>query len=132
MSTKVRRNSRIKYPCLEGSVPMQQFKFFDGTDHLYTREDFLNAITGNMVMIAGTGQTDLPFDEAGIKITALFGPTQQRRKHLPLESKKNWQAYLAGFSEKKLTIHYHKHKLNYIQKLLHTHVANKKNTRTKN
>ena len=49
----------MMYPYLGGSVPMQQsLRPFDGTETTYTREDFLNAITANMVMTAGPEQTD--------------------------------------------------------------------------
>ena len=72
------------YPYLGGSVPMQQsLRPFDGNDPTYTTEDFLNAITANMVMTAGPEQTDSRFQKAWIwerisRIqTALIGPAQQ-------------------------------------------------------
>ena len=72
------------YPNLGGSVPMQQsLRPFDGTDPTYTTEDFINAITANMVMTEVQEQTDSPFHEAWIlkRIaliqTALIGPAQQ-------------------------------------------------------
>ena len=46
---------------------MQQFlRLFDGTDPIYTREEFLNAIISNMVMTAGPEQNDSLFHEAWI------------------------------------------------------------------
>ena len=36
---------------------------FDDTDPTYTTEDFLNAITANMVMTEGPEQTDSPYHE---------------------------------------------------------------------
>ena len=63
----VRKNTPVMYPYLGGSVPMQQIlRPFDGTDPTYTTEDFLNAITANIVMTAGPEQTDSPFHEAWI------------------------------------------------------------------
>ena len=55
----------MMYPYLGGTVPMQQSsRSFDGTDPTYTTEDFLNAITANMVMTAGPEHTDSPYHEA--------------------------------------------------------------------
>ena len=83
-SPVVRRNTQMMYPYLGGSVPtLQSLRPFDGTDPSYKTEDFLNAITANMVMTAGPEQTDLPFDETWIlkRIamiqTALIRPAQQ-------------------------------------------------------
>ena len=73
----------MMYPYLGGLVPMQQcLRLFDGTDHTYTTEDFLNAITANLVMTTGPEQTDSPFHEAwnlkriAMIQTALIGPAQ--------------------------------------------------------
>ena len=66
-SLVVRRNVPMMYPYLGGSVPMQQsLRPFDGTDSTYTTEDFLNAITANMVMTARAEQSDSPFHEVWI------------------------------------------------------------------
>ena len=66
-SPVVRRNTQMMYPYLGGSVPMQQsLGPFDGFDPTYTTEDFLNAITANMVLAAGPEQMDSPFHEAWI------------------------------------------------------------------
>ena len=65
----------------------------DGTDPKYTTEDFLNAITSNMVMTAGPEQTDSPYHEPWILKrnamihTALIEPAQQCDSHLSLEKK---------------------------------------------
>ena len=95
-SPVVRRNTHMIYPYLGGWVPMQQsLRPFDGTDPSYTTEDFLNALTANMLMTAGPEQNDLPFHEAWIMKriamiqTALIGPAQQWYSHLTLEIKKN-------------------------------------------
>ena len=105
-SPVVRRNAPMMYPYLGGSVPMQQsLRPFDGTDPTYTTEDFLNAITANMVMTAGPEQTDSRFYEAWIlkriamTQTALIGPAQQWYSHLPLDMKKNWQAFCREFQK---------------------------------
>ena len=105
-SLVVRRNTQIMYPYLGSLVPMQQsLRPFDGTDPTYTTEDFLNAITANMVMTAGPEQTDSPYHEAWIlkRIamiqTALIGPAQQWYSHLPLDIKKNWQAFCREFQK---------------------------------
>ena len=94
------------YPYLGGSVAMQQsLSPFDGTDPTYTTEDFSNAITANMVMTAVPEQTDSPFHEAWIlkRITmiqtALTGPATQWYSHLPLDIKKNWQAFCQEFQK---------------------------------
>ena len=69
----------------------QSLRPFDGTDSTYTTEDFLNAITANMLMTAGPEQTDSPYHEAWIlkRIamlqSALIGPEQQCYSHLQLE-----------------------------------------------
>ena len=42
----------------------QSLRLFDGTDPTYTTEDFLNAISANMVMTAGSEQVDSPYHEA--------------------------------------------------------------------
>ena len=80
-------------------MPMQQsLRPFDGTNPTYTTEDFLNAITANMVRATGPEQTDAPYHEAWILKqiamiqTALIGSTQQWYSHLQLEIKKNRQA----------------------------------------
>ena len=53
------------HPYLGGSVAMQEpLKPFDGTEHTYTTDDILNAITADMVMIAETEQIDSPYYEA--------------------------------------------------------------------
>ena len=44
----------------------QSLRPFEGNDSLHTTDDFLNAITANMVMTAGLEQTDSPYDEAWI------------------------------------------------------------------
>ena len=82
------------YPYLGGLVPMQQsLRPFDGTDPTYTTEDFLKAITANMVMTAGPEQTDSTYHHAwsfkriAMIKTALIGPAQQWYLHLPLKSK---------------------------------------------
>ena len=96
----------MMYPYLGGSVPMQQsLRPFDGTDPTYTTENFLNAITANMVLTAGPEQTDSAFHETWIlkRIamiqTALRGPAQQWYSHLPLDIKKNWQAFCRKFKK---------------------------------
>ena len=89
----------MMYPYLGGSVAMQQsLRPLNGTDPTYTTEDFLNAITANMAMTAGTAQIDSPFHEAWILKwiamiqTARIRPAQQWYSHLPLDIKK-WQAF---------------------------------------
>ena len=83
----------------------QSLRPFDGTDPTYTTEDFLNAITANMVMTAGPEQTDSPYHEAWILKqiamiqTALIGPAQQWYSHLPPEIRKNWQAFCREFQK---------------------------------
>ena len=96
----------MMYPYLGGSVPMQQsLRPFDGTDPTYTTEDFLTAITANIVITAGPEQIDSPFHETWIlkRIamiqTALIGPAQQWYSHLPLDIKKNWQAFCREFKK---------------------------------
>ena len=86
-SPVIRRNAFMMYPYSGGSVPMQQsLRPFDGTDPTYTTEDFLNAIKTNMVLTAGPEQTDSPFHEAWYS-------------HLPLDIKKNWQAFCREFQK---------------------------------
>ena len=47
------------FPYLGEPAHMQKFiRPLDGIDPTYTTEDFLNAITANMVMTAGPGQVD--------------------------------------------------------------------------
>ena len=81
----------------------QSLRPFDGTDPTYTTEDFLNAITANMVMTAEPEQILSPFHEAWIlkRIaviqTALIEPVQQGYSHLPLDIKKNWQGFFREF-----------------------------------
>ena len=59
--------TQMMYPYLCGSGPMQQsLGPFAGTDPTQKTEDFLNAITSNMVMTAVPEQTDSPFHEAWI------------------------------------------------------------------
>ena len=66
---------------------------------------FLNAITANMVMTAEPEQIDSPFYEAWIlkRIamiqTALIGPAQQWYSNLPIDIKKNWQAFCREFQK---------------------------------
>ena len=105
-SPVVRRNNQMMYPYLGGNVPMQQtLRPFDGTDSTFTTEDFINAITANMVMTARPEQTDSTFHEAWILErnamiqTALIGPAQQWYSHLPLDIKKNWQAFCREFQK---------------------------------
>ena len=93
-------------PYLGGSVPMQQFlRPFDGTDPSYTTEDFLNAITANMVMTAGPEQTESPYHKAWILKrsamiqTALRGPAQLWYSQLPHDIRKNWQAFCREFQK---------------------------------
>ena len=105
-STVVRKNTPMMYPYLGGSVPMQQsLRQFDGTDPTYTTEDFLNAITANMVMTAGPDQTDSPFHESWIlkriamNQTGLTGPAQQLYSHLPIDIKKELASILSIVSK---------------------------------
>ena len=83
----------------------QSLRPFDGTNPTNTTEDFLNAITANMVMTAGPEQTDSPFHENWIMKriamiqTALTGPAQQWYSHLPLDIKKDWQAFCREFQK---------------------------------
>ena len=56
-----------------------------------------------MVITAGSEQTDSPFHEAWILKpiamiqTALIGPAQPWYSHLPLDIKKDWQAFCHEF-----------------------------------
>ena len=79
---------------------------FDCTDPNYTKENFLNAITANMVMTAEPEQTDSPHHETwilkriGMIQTALIGPAQEWYSHIiPLEIKKNWQPFCREFQK---------------------------------
>ena len=78
---------------------------FDAIDHTHTTEDFLNAITANMVMTARPEHTDSPHHKAwilkGIATiqTALIGPSQQWYSYLPLEIKKNWHEFCREFQK---------------------------------
>ena len=125
-SPVVRRNTKMMYPYMGGSVPMQQsLRPFDGTDNTYTTEDFLNAITANMVMTAGPEQTDSPYHEAwflkriAMIQTTLIGQVQQWYSHLPLDMKKNWQVLkrFAVNSKKYSIINNSKHKRNYCRRV---------------
>ena len=84
----------------------QSLRACDGTDPTYTTEDFLNAITANMVMTAKLEQTDSPYHEAWIlkRIamiqTALIGPAQKWYQHLPHDIKENWQAFYREFQNR--------------------------------
>ena len=105
-SPVVCRNPQMMHPYLGGSVPKQQsLRPFDGTDPTYTTEVFLNAITANMLMTAGPEQTDSPFHEAWIlkRISMiqmdLVEPAQQWYSHLPLDIKKDWQAFCRKFQK---------------------------------
>ena len=100
------RNTEMIYPYLGGSVHMQHsLTPFDGTDPTYTTEDFLNAITANMVMTSGPDETDSSYHEALILKqiamikTALIGPAQLWYSHLPHKIKKNWQAFYREFQK---------------------------------
>ena len=72
----------------------QSLRPFDGTEPTQTTEDFLNAITANMVMRAEPEQTDSIYHEIWILTriaiiqTALNGPEQQWYSQLPLNIKK--------------------------------------------
>ena len=44
----------------------QHLRPFDGNEPTYTAEDFLNAITANMIITAGPEQADSPHQEAWI------------------------------------------------------------------
>ena len=121
-SPVVRRNTPMIYPYLGCSVPLQQsLRPFDGIDPTYTTEDFLNAITANMVMTAGPEQTDSSYHEALIlkRIamiqTALIGPAQQWYSHLPLDIKKDSQPFAANFGKHSI-INNRKHKRKYCLK----------------
>ena len=105
-SPVVRRNTPMMYPYLGGLVPTQQsLRPFDSTDPAYTTENFLNAITANIVMTAGPEQTDSLFHEAWIQKriamiqTTLNGPAQQWYSHLPLDIKKDLQAFCREFQK---------------------------------
>ena len=83
----------------------QSLRPFECTDPNYTTEDFLNAITANMVITVGPEQKDSPYHEAWIlkRIamiqTALIGRAQQWDSHLLLEMKKNGQAFCREFQK---------------------------------
>ena len=101
-----RQRTQMMYPFLGGSGPMQQsLRPFDVTDPIYTTEDFLSAITTNIVMTAVPEQTDSTFHNSWIlkRIamiwTALISPAQQWYSHLPLEIKKNWHALCRQFQK---------------------------------
>ena len=77
---------------MRGSVPRQQYlRPFDGADPTYTKEDFLNAITANMVMTTKPVQIDSPYHDAWILKqiamiqTALIGPSQQWYSNIPVQ-----------------------------------------------
>ena len=78
-------------------------KPFDDFDPKQTKEDILNAITAIMVMTVGPEQVDSLYHETWILKpiamiqTALIGPAQQWFSHVPLEMKKNWQAFCREF-----------------------------------
>ena len=98
------------YAYLGGSVPMQQsLRPFDGTDPTYTTEDFLKAITANIIMTARPELTDSPYHEAWIPKriamiqTALIGPAQQWYPRLQFEIKKNWQPFCREFQKHLIT-----------------------------
>ena len=83
---------------------MQQLlRPFDGTDPTYSTEDFLNAIPASMVVTAGTEQIESPYNKVrnlkwiAMIQTALKSPAQQCYSYLPLEIKKNWQAFCQAF-----------------------------------
>ena len=83
----------------------QSLRPFDGTDLTYTTDDFLNAITANIVMAARPEQTDSRCHKAWIlkRIamiqTSLIVPAQQWFSHLILEIKKNWKAFCREFQK---------------------------------
>ena len=96
----------MMYSYLGGSVQMQQsLSPLDGTDPTYTTEDFLKAITPNMVMTARQEQIDSPFHEAliftriAMRQRAVIGTAQHLYSHLPLEIKKNWQRFCREFQK---------------------------------
>ena len=78
----------------------QSVRPFDVCDPTYTTDDFLNTITTNLAMTAGSRQVDSPYHEARIlkRIamlqTGLIGPAQQWYSNLPLEIGKSWRACL--------------------------------------
>ena len=95
----------------------QSLRPFDGTDPTYSTEDFLNAITANMVMTAGPAQTDSPHKAWILKRfamiqTALIGPAQQWYSHLPLERKKIGKCFAVTFKRHSI-INNSKHNRNY-------------------
>ena len=118
LSPVVRRNTQLMYPYLGGSVPIQHsLRPCDGTDPTYTTEDFLNAITANMVMTAGPEQTDSPYHEAWIlkRIamiqTALIGTTMVITPSTR-DKKRTGKRFAANF-KKRLKTNNRKHKQNY-------------------
>ena len=118
LSPVVRRNTQMMFPYIGGSVPMQQsLRPFDGTDPIYTAENFLNAVTANMAMTAGPEQTDSPLHETwilrriAIIQTALIGPAQQWYSHLPQDIKRIGKHFAANF-RKHSVINNRKHKRN--------------------
>ena len=116
------KNTQMMYPYLRGSVPMQQsLRSFDGTDPTYTTEDFLKAITANMVITAGSEQIDSPYQQAwnlkriAMTQTALIGPAQQWYSHLPQEKKKTGKRFAVN-SRRHSVISSRKHKRNQYYK----------------
>ena len=110
------------YLYLGDSLPMQQLiRPFDGTDPTYSTEDSLNAITASMVMTAGTEQIESPYNRAwnlkriALIQTALISPAQQWYSYLPLEIKKNWQAFCQAFQRHLITDN-RKYKRNFFRK----------------
>ena len=93
----------------------QSLRPTDGTDPTYSTEDFLNAITANMVMTAGPETLDYTNHETWIlkKIamiqTALIGPAQQWYSPLPLETKITGKRFVVNF-KRHLIFNNRKHK----------------------
>ena len=78
---------------------------FTGTDSEYSVEDYLNAVTANLILNIGPGPINTPLHQnwihrrTALKQTTLDGAAQKWFSVLPIEIKSDWKRFTQEFSK---------------------------------
>ena len=100
----INEEPQLEQSISSGSVPTT-IRPFDGTDPVYTVEEYLNSIVAAMIFSIGKEPAKKPGDHQWkVKRGALFlhtrqGPAQKWYSTLPSETKLDWERFCKEFSD---------------------------------